>query len=247
MRIGGAPSLRTPIKVAAFSDVHGPEYTHYLSSALGELRQADLLLMAGDIVHRGFTQHCRAVVDLARKVFEGTILAVFGNEEYDEREGELRALCPDVVWLKDEAANLEVKGVAISVVGTRGVLDEPTSWQRRNIPGIEELYEKRLRVIEDLLAKARRVSHYVVLLTHYPPICSTLEGEPARIWSQMGSRRLTQIIERLKPDVVVHGHAHKSVKLQARIGSSRVYNVALPAAKRVTTIELGPQGLEAFF
>lgn len=239
--------MQASIKIAAFSDVHGPEYMHYLSASLDEFRRADLVLMAGDIVQRGFAQHCRAVVDLVRKVYKGTILAIFGNEEYDEKEEELRKVCPDVVWLKDEAASLAMEGVTISVIGTRGLLDEPTSWQKRNIPGIEGFYEKRLRAIEDLLAKAQHVSRYVVLLTHYAPICPTLEGEPARIWSQMGSRRLMQVIMRLRPDVVIHGHAHKSVRLHVKIGVTRVYNVALPAAKRVTVIELAPRGLEAFF
>jgi len=179
-------------------------------------------------------------------VYKGPVVAVFGNEEYDEVEGELRESCADVRWLKDEVALVEASGARVAVVGTRGALDEPTRWQARNVPNIREIYERRLALIERLLAEAKRGADYVVLLTHYAPLCSTLEGEPTRIWSQMGSRKLTRIIMQAGPDAVIHGHAHNSVKLRTTLGRAEVYNVALPATKGVTLVELRPRGLESY-
>lgn len=240
--------MRSPIVIAAFSDVHGPRYLHYLASSTSALEQADLVLIAGDIVDKGAAQHCRLVLDVVRSTYKGRVLAIFGNEEYDERESEIRSICPDAVWLKDEAIQLEVKGLTISVVGTRGVLDEPTSWQKRNIPNIRVVYEERLGKIASLLAEAKRKSQVTILLTHYAPICPTLSGERPSIWAQMGSRKLTEAVLHFKPDVVIHGHAHNSTNLFIEMGSTRIYNVALPAAKRVTRVEVAmSRGLEAFF
>jgi len=224
--------------VAALSDVHGPRYINYLRASLGELERASLVLMAGDIVDKGNPSHCRLVVDVLRGAYKGTIIGVFGNEEYDEYEPALRQLCDDVIWLKDEAIDLELNDLPITIVGTRGSLDQPTRWQERNIPNIVEIYENRLRTLDRLLAEARERSRLVILLTHYAPICSTLEGEPPRIWSQMGSRKLTQLILRHRPDVVIHGHAHNSVRVHTQLGPTRVFNVALPAVKRVTLVHL---------
>lgn len=232
--------------LAALSDVHGPRYLSLLNNSLNALKEADLVLLAGDLVEKGATHHCRLVVSRIRSMYKGELLAVFGNEEYDERKDELRRLCRDVRWLDDEYVVTTLEGLRVAVVGTRGVLDRPTRWQLRNVPGIRELYRKRLRRVEELLRKASREAQCTVLLTHYAPICGTLEGEDERIWSQLGSRRLTRVIMRVKPDVVVHGHAHNSRRLMVRLGETRIYNVALPARGRITQIAVGARGLSAF-
>lgn len=240
--------MRAAAIVAAFSDAHGPEFLHYLRGSLDALSQATIVLAAGDIVDGGNTSHGRLVIDVVRMAYKGQLFAVFGNEEYDDIEAELRRVCPDVTWLKDEAAYLEVKGLVISIIGTRGSLDKPTRWQQRNIPNARAVYAERIMTLDRLLAEAKRKAHYTILLTHYAPICPTLEGEPAKIWSQMGSRRLTELILRHGPDLVIHGHAHRSTKPHVRLGRTEVYNVALPAIKRVTLIEVtAHRGLEAFF
>jgi len=214
--------------------------------SLDALRDVNLVLLAGDLVERGAVHHCKLVVDRIRSVYEGELLAVFGNEEYDERKEELKRLCGDVRWLDDEYVVVALEGLRVAVIGTRGVLDKPTRWQLRNVPGIRELYRKRLERIEELLKKASREAHCVVLLTHYAPICGTLEGENERVWSQLGSRRLTRVIMRAKPDIVIHGHAHNGKRPMVRLGETRVYNVALPAVGRVTRIVVGARGLSAF-
>jgi len=232
--------------LAALSDVHGPRYLNLLNNSLDALEGADLVLLAGDLVERGAAHHCKLVVDRIRSVYGGELLAVFGNEEYDERKEELRRLCSDVKWLDDEYVVTELGGLKVAVVGTRGVLDRPTRWQLRNVPGIREIYRRRLERIEELLREASREAQCVVLLTHYAPICGTLEGEDERVWSQLGSRRLTRVVMRTKPDVVIHGHAHNGKRLMVRLGETRVYNVALPATGRVTRIVIGARGLSAF-
>ncbi|MEM0023996.1 MAG: metallophosphoesterase [Thermofilaceae archaeon] len=240
--------MERSIVIAAFSDVHGPRHLQYLKNSIAIIEQADLVLVAGDIVDKGAPQHCRLVMDVVRSVYKGPVYAIFGNEEYDEIEKELRSICSEVLWLKDELVSLEVKGISLSIIGTRGILDEPTAWQRRNIPNIKAIYERRLKTIVNLLVEAKKRSRYTILLTHYAPICSTLNGERPSIWTQMGSRRLTEAILRYQPELVIHGHAHNSAKTFTQLGLTKVYNVALPPVKRVTSIELPIEiGLEKFF
>jgi len=234
-------------RVAAVGDVHGPRYIKLLNASLSKLSNVSLLLLAGDMVDKGAAHHCKLVLSRIRSVYRGPIIGIFGNEEYDERKSEIARLCNDVEWLDDELEVVEVEGCKVAVVGTRGVLDRPTRWQLRNIPGIRELYRSRLSAIESLLKQARLVADCTILLTHYAPICRTLEGENERIWSQLGSRRLTRLILRLKPDIVVHGHAHNSRRPVVRLGDTVIYNVALPAVEEITVMAVGPRGLSAFF
>lgn len=232
--------------IAALSDVHGPRFLAYVRSSLDIFKRADVVLLAGDIVDRGEVKHARMVVDLIRSVYKGEVVAVFGNEEYDDRKKELMQNCSDVKWLDDEVAHVELRGTTLAIVGTRGVLDEPTIWQEKHIPNIREVYEKRLQIILQHLREAKRNSDHAVLLTHYTPICRTLEGEDVTLWSRMGSLKLTRFITREKVEIVIHGHAHKSIKTHANLGATRVYNVALPATKQVTLIQVGKRGLENF-
>ncbi len=233
--------------IAALSDVHGPRYLAYLRASLSALKTAKLLLLAGDIVDKGEPEHVKLVMRVIREVYNGSVIAVFGNEEYDERKNRIREADESVLWLDDECTLLKVDDVDVAVVGTRGVLDKPTRWQERNIPNIRELYSKRLEKLGELLKRAAETSGRVILVTHYAPIGPTLEGEDPRIWSQLGSRGLTRLILRNHVDVVIHGHAHNSAKTQAQLGATRVYNVALPATRSVTMVPVARMGLEEFF
>ncbi|MCS7105186.1 MAG: metallophosphoesterase [Thermofilaceae archaeon] len=232
--------------IAALSDVHGPRFLAYVRSSLDIFMKADVVLLAGDIVDRGEVKHARMVVDLIRSMYKGEVVSVFGNEEYDDRKKELIQSCSDVNWLDDEVAYMELKGTTLAIVGTRGILDKPTIWQERHIPNIREVYEKRLQIILKYLREAKRRSDHTVLLTHYTPICQTLEGENVKLWSQMGSLKLTRLIIREHVEIVVHGHAHKSIKTYTNLGATQVYNVALPATKQATLIRVGKRGLENF-
>ena len=46
-------------------------------------------------------------------------------------------------------------------------------------------------------------------ITHYAPIKETVVGEPEPIFPFLGSSRLQRALDRHKPTLAVHGHAHK--------------------------------------
>jgi len=71
-------------------------------------------------------------------------------------------------------------------------------------------------------------------------------GEDERFWRQMSSEGLAELVKKKNVDIVVHGHLHRSTVHRDYIGNTPVYNVALPATKSVTVIELRRQGLLQF-
>ncbi len=51
--------------------------------------------------------------------------------------------------------------------------------------------------------------HCRIVLLHDAPITDTLVGEPETIWAFPGSPRLATPIGAHRPDLVLHGHAHR--------------------------------------
>src|SRR5207245_784063 len=76
-------------------------------------------------------------------------------------------------FLQDEAAVFESPKGSVRIIGSVGSLDRPTWWQRRNLPRVAEEYERRVKVLDGLLAG----NGPRILLTHYPPTYVTMGGE----------------------------------------------------------------------
>src|SRR5947208_2659675 len=73
----------------------------------------------------------------------------------------------------------------------------------------------------------------------------TLEGEPRVIWAFLGTDRMAPPIGKHRPDVVLHGHAHRGT-FEGEIGEVPVYNVAVAVMRRdFFVFELGDDGLRA--
>jgi Icc-related predicted phosphoesterase len=225
------------IRVAATADVHSPRYLDLFKRSAGLLKEADLLVLAGDLIYKGRAEAIDEVVKAVEAVFKGPAVACFGNEEFDEVKEELKERTRGVLtWLDDESLTLTVKGASLGLVGTRGCLDQPTSWQLRNIPRIRELYDERLKVVDRLLAGLS--CDYRLLLSHYAVTKETLRGERPSIWSQLGSLRMEEVVRRRRPTVAIHGHVHNGEVLQAWVDGALALNVSLPAAGRVVVFSL---------
>jgi Icc-related predicted phosphoesterase len=164
------------------------------------------------------------------------IFACFGNDDYDSIKETMRTQAQDTIhFLDDELITLPIRGKQVSIIGSRGVLDQPTFWQSRNINGIKEAYTKRLDTLDSLLEKAKTLSPYSILLTHYTPTFLTLKGETQRAHAQMGSQRVEELLKRHSPMLAVHGHAHRGLR-KAKLKKVRIYNVALPLNRQIVVI-----------
>jgi len=234
----------TTVRVAAVADIHAPKNLEAFKRALERMEKPDLFLLAGDIVLKGDFNQLPRVVEEIRRVHSGEIIACFGNEEYDEVEGALRSF-GEVKWLSDQAEVFEIRGRTVGIVGSRGSLDRLTAWQRGHRPELSEVYRERVRLLDELLGGLR--TDFKIVLTHYAPTYTTLEGEGKWAWPEMACRRMEDVIRRRQPDVWFHGHAHQSRRLEAEIGRTLVTNVSLPARGSITVVELPRKtGLEKF-
>ncbi len=229
------------MRILAVADVHSPRFLNEFRSSLQGLEPPDLFLMAGDMISRGNAEEYTDVIDALEDTI-GTafpIVACFGNEEYSETRDRVLSLVGErILFLDEKSVILRMNKKNIGIVGTQGSLDTPTSWQRRNIPRIKQIYERRAERAENLLRKVSEKADIRILLMHYSPCIETCEGEQIRSFRWLGSRKFYNVISSERPDVVIHGHVHNAIVHKALLGPTVVWNVALPAVGRLTEIML---------
>lgn len=229
----------TEAPIAASSDIHSPRLLGLFRKVLSEYGYgASFFVLAGDIVDKGDVDAAGAVFDLIKNKFNNiNIISVFGNEEYHDRTSDFKKKYPHVIWLDDDYKIFECGDKQIAFVGTRGALERPTRWQRRHMPWLKRVYEERPRVIKELIVRAKSEADYVVLVSHYALTKATIIGEPKTIWPEIYSSKMEQVLIETRPDIAIHGHAHRGRPF-ALLKGIRVYNVALPVNRRVVPIFL---------
>ncbi len=227
------------IKIAAAGDIHATEEhgAKLLEAFEAAAREADVILLAGDLTADGEPAEAAVLADVCRGL-DVPVLAVLGNHDCHLRKEQeiadiLRRAGVDV--LVRECAIREVSGVEVGVVGTKGFVG---GFAGSALPDFGE------RLLRDVYAETteearaigrglRRISHCPlrIVLLHYAPIIDTLEGEPLGIHAFLGSSRLANPIQEYRPDVVLHGHAHAGT-FEGAIGDVPVYNVAVHVTQR---------------
>lgn len=233
------------IEIMAVSDVHSPRYLPLLISSIKSLLgyRPDLILFAGDMIDKGDVGSMKPLRDFIASRFPGApVVSVFGNEEYLEKIGLLKRSYTDIAWLDDQGWAVAINGARVCIYGTRGSLEKLTSWQRRNMPYLAEVFEKRLSTARQALAELRRSCELLILLMHYSPTTRTLRGEPVATYPYLCHRGFEAVIGETRPDLVIHGHAHASTAHFAEINGVPVFNVALPAVGGVTKIRAEIEG-----
>jgi len=236
------------LTIGAVADVHSPKYLKLFREAMDTLDVSaiDLMFLAGDMIYKGRVEEMNNIIDiLERKGVNCPIIAVFGNEEFEDRHEKIRRLCEGkIIFLDDESVVLNLKGLKVGIVGTKGSLDKPTTWQARNIPNIQQIYSERIKKVDNLLANLN--SDVKILLMHYAPTYKTLKGEKTSIYPLLGSKKFEEVILRRRPDLVIHAHAHNGSEF-ASLNGIPVYNVSLPLTRKICIIKLkGARGLDAF-
>lgn len=232
--------MSSSVKILAFSDVHGQRYLKMLISSIksiwNELRDVRLVVAAGDFVDHADVGQFRAVYTQLEKLFEDKIVvAVPGNEEYDERLSAIIDIARDFVWLVDSRTTISVEGLSICIVGGRGILKRPTPWQLKNVPNIVERYSQLKSKLKNLL---KECSNPKILVTHYATTFETVVGEPESIFDYLGYPLVEELNSVEKPLVAIHGHAHRSKVTHRLVNDVEVHNVALPANGGAKIVEL---------
>ncbi|MFW9768644.1 MAG: metallophosphoesterase [Candidatus Thorarchaeota archaeon] len=229
------------MRILATADVHSPRFLDEFKGSLSSHEPPDVFLFAGDMINRGSAVEYGSILDILEDSLGDSfpVIGCFGNEEYSEVRKEIVSIVGDrMLFLDEKSTIVESDGLKIGIVGTQGSLDKATSWQRRNIPSVKGVFERRARRAESLLKKMDKKVDHTILLMHYSPCLETCEGEDDRAFSWLGSRKFYKIVMKQQPDLVVHGHVHNSTRHEAKIGNTVVRNVSLPAVGSIAALDL---------
>jgi Icc-related predicted phosphoesterase len=223
------------IKVAAAGDVHagGPDDARFAAVFADAARDADVILLAGDLTRHGAPEEVEALVGAVRGV-EIPVAAVLGNHDWHgNRCDELNAALAEggIRMLDKASATFEVGETSVGVAGVKGFVGgfPDSALPDFGEPSLRRVYAETSAEVEGLdraLGEIQSCDVRIALL-HYAPTSATLEGEPPGIWAFLGSDRLAGPIAQHRPDIVLHGHGHMGT-FEGAIGDVPVYNVAQP-------------------
>lgn len=197
----------------------------------------DLVLLAGDLTTYGQPEQAALLAEICRPL-EVPVYAVLGNHDWHcNRVPEIVALLSGAgVRVLDRSWAVEdVDGVSVGIVGLKGFIGGFPDSQLPDFgePILRQVYAETTEEVDALEAglEAVKGSDYRIVLLHYSPTVTTLEGEPRGIWPFLGTDRLAEPIAEHRPDVVLHGHTHAG-RFEGAIGDVPVFNVAVPVLGR---------------
>lgn len=221
--------------IAATGDVHSPRFFADFVKAVDELMvRPDLMFLLGDMIERGHLEEYDKIYNTLFGKINCPIVACFGNNEYQDIREEIKLRYKEIKFLDDEATILQIGNLKVGVVGTTGSLDEPTRWQKANVPNIENLFKARVTIVDNLLNRMK--TNISILLIHYAPTYKILEGENPNFYKNMGSIAYEQVLINRRPTLVLTGHSHKGSKM-VWVDTVPIYNVALPLNKQIVVID----------
>ncbi len=224
--------------IAATSDVHSPKFYEDFVRAVDRMQaKPDLFILAGDMIERGHTaeEYDRVYNALFGKM-SCPIIACFGNNEFvPDIRTQIKSRMKDIRFLDGESITINFDVAHVGIVGTIGGLDNPTNWQRTNIPNIERLYQERIQAVETHLHRMMP-NYYKIVIMHYAPTYKTLVGENPNFYGGLGTRMFENVLIKEKPNLVIHGHSHRGSKF-AWLDTVPVFNVALPVNRQIVMID----------
>jgi Icc-related predicted phosphoesterase len=227
------------IRVAAAGDIHGAEEERArLTAAFAEAdAQADLILLAGDLTTYGEPEQAAVLAEVTREI-ETPIFAVLGNHDWhaDRRDEVVEALSGGGVRvLERDAATVDIRGATVGIVGTKGFIG---GFPDAHLPDFGEpilrrVYAETSAEVEAIDRGLRAVAgaDLRLVLLHYSPTTTTLEGERQTIWAFLGSDRMARPIAAHRPDAVFHGHGHAGT-FSGSIDGVPVFNVGVAVPVR---------------
>lgn len=218
------------MRIAATADLHfSPPVWERVREKMEHVRnEADLLVLAGDLTNYGKASEMEPLLNLLVRL-RLPIVAVLGNHDYESgQEQELmRMMSAEGIKVLD-GTGYERDGVGFA--GTKGFIGGfgrgmLTAFGEREIKTIVQSAIDESMKLERALFQLRTDKRVVVL--HYAPVASTVQGEPPEIYPYLGTSRLAEVAERHGASAIIHGHAHHGVIHGKTSGGIPVYNVAL--------------------
>ncbi len=226
-------------RIAAAGDIHcsEEERTRLENAFMDAERESDLILLAGDLTTYGEPEQAAVLADVTRGI-RVPIYAVLGNHDWhanrhDELVSTLRGGGIRVLERASEVVTID--DLEIGIVGTKGFIGGFAGSLLPDFgePLLRRVYAETSAEVAAIDRGLRRICDCAVriVLLHYSPTPSTIEGERETIWAFLGSERLAEPIAEHRPDIVLHGHGHGGT-FAGRIDDIPVFNVGVPVTGR---------------
>ncbi|MEG6549157.1 metallophosphoesterase [Desulfocurvibacter africanus] len=225
------------MRIAAIGDLHYKEDSAGLADTIlaGVEREADVLLLAGDLADKGRPEEMAVMLADLRKL-SIPIVAVVGNHDHEsDQHALLYAMMRDAGICVLDCETCEIDGVGF--VGTKGFCGGfgartiATFGERalKSFVGTSVAEAVRLEQAISAIRSERRVA-----ILHYSPIRETLAGESVELYPFLGTSRLAEVLDKCGVNFVVHGHAHHGHPDGSTPGGIPVYNVSRFVLERET-------------
>jgi len=218
------------MRIAATADLHFSAAQHgTLHEQLNRVRdEADVLVLAGDLTNYGQPEEMEPLLNVVVRSRVPTV-AVLGNHDYESgRQADLMRMMTGAGMKVLDGTAYERDGVGFA--GTKGFVGGfgramLTAFGEPEIKQFVQASIDESVKLERAMAQLRTQKRVVVM--HYSPIATTVQGEAAEIFPFLGNSRLAEVVDRHGADLVLHGHAHHGQLEGKTTGGSPVYNVAI--------------------
>jgi Icc-related predicted phosphoesterase len=218
------------MRIAATADIHfTPQNYDRIRDPLARVRdEADVLVIAGDLTNYGRPEEMQSLLNALVRL-RIPIVAVLGNHDYESgQEHELVKMMTSEGIKVLDGSSYERDGVGFA--GTKGFLGGfgkgmLTAFGEKEVKAFVQAGLDETLKLERALAMLR--AQKIVIVTHYSPVCETVQGEREEIWPYLGSSRLAEVIDRHQAAIAFHGHAHHGKPDGKTTGGVPVHNVAL--------------------
>jgi uncharacterized protein len=240
---------RAKVRIAAAGDIHcTPERRAEIEASFAGLAgEADLVLLAGDLTTYGEPEEAVILAHACRGL-QVPVVAVLGNHDWHaNRSSEIVSILEKagVKVLERGWTVCDLDGTKVGIVGTKGFIGgfPDSALPDFGEPLLRQVYAETTAEVEALEEGLQAIGDCPmrIVLLHYAPTSTTLEGEPKGILAFLGSDRLARPVIEHVPDLVLHGHGHAGT-FEGFIGKVPVYNVSVPVIGRdfwVFELEVG--------
>lgn len=230
------PEKDHSLKVAAVADVHCNKLNRDILHSLFShaTTTADILLLCGDLADTGLVEEAKILASVLKSTVKIPMVGVLGNHDFESgNHEEVKHIFCDagVTMLDGEVCEMHGVGFA-GIKGFCGGFGryQLEAWGEAVIKHYVGEAVKEALKLESALVKLGGMP--TLVLMHYAPIRSTIEGEPVEIYPFLGSSRLEEPLNWFDVIGVFHGHAHSGSPMGHTTHNVPVYNVAMPLLRR---------------
>jgi Icc-related predicted phosphoesterase len=194
-------------------------------------READIVVMCGDLTSRGLIEEARGLAE-ALSYLDKPAVAVLGNHDHEaNNQEEIMDILEEAGVRMLERGTYVTGDGALGFAGTKGFCGGFLNCR------IAPFGERILKMfINETYREANKINRalksmkagFKVVAYHYAPVRDTCIGEHTEIVPFLGCSILSDPVETFKADLVLHGHAHNGVEKGQTSSGIPVRNVALP-------------------